>query len=85
MTMSSRGAILSLGLVLTVWAVDPGRSLAAPKLASPATTYKEKLVGKWEILPEGEKDDLVTPEFKADCSVKLSFGPFEMADVQGHQ
>ncbi len=53
--------------------------------AAPVTKTKDdgpekKLVGTWEGLEEskGGKSDTITVEFKADGSIKLAVGPFEM-------
>lgn len=89
MSMRICAIALGLGIALTIGCDNKSASTssggvsastAAPsKAGGGEDSYGKKLVGAWEGKEKfGDKEEPVSLEFKADGSMKMSMGPFEM-------
>jgi hypothetical protein len=80
MSKSWRVAGVLLGIVFLSTGCE--KSSTTPPAGKPGDeTYAKKLVGVWEGTeegPKGDKPETATIEFKADNTMKIAAGPFEM-------
>jgi hypothetical protein len=88
MSMRIHAAALGLCIVLAAGCEKSGTTggagstttgAPAPAKGGGDDAYSKKLVGIWEGKEKlGDKEEAMTVEFKADGSMKIAMGPFEM-------